>query len=124
MDTPKVVLIIVFAAAVGEGINEFFFLPWFDLLKTSEEDKSKNRWREIVRVQVMRLWSGLIGILIALGLNICVFSLLGAEFRPLVAGTILTGLLIGRGSNWVHELLKKFVGQDPKGIVVDELLLP
>lgn len=107
MDVLQVVLLIVFAAAIGEGINEFFFLPWLDPLKDPEGNKGK--WRETIRVQLMRLWSGAVGIFIALGLNVCVFSLLGAEFNPPVAGKILTGLLIGRGSNWVHELLNQFV---------------
>jgi len=115
VDVLAIVLLIVFAAAVGEGINEFFILPWFDFLKEDEPEKEtpeegkKRLWRETVRVQLMRLWSGIVGVLIVLGLDVCVFSLLGAEFRPAVAGRILTGLLVGRGSNWVHDLLKKFV---------------
>jgi hypothetical protein len=95
------VLLIVFASAVGEGINEFFFLPWMDGLK--------NRLNETVRVQTMRIWSGLVGICIAWELNLDVFSLLGATLRHPLVGNVLTGLLLGRGSNWVHELIKRLV---------------
>lgn len=115
MDVLQIVLLIVFAAAVGEGINEFFFLPWFDGFKQpekpdeSEEERKKRLWRETVRVQLMRLWSGFVGIFIAWELSLLVFSLLGAHLRHPLVENILTGLLIGRGSNWIHELLKKFV---------------
>jgi len=106
MEAWQVALLIILAAAVGEGINEFFFLPWFDPLKEPEGEKAK--WRETVRVQLMRLWSGLIGIGIAWELNLLVFSLLGAHLKHPLVENVLTGLLIGRGSNWVHEFLKKF----------------
>lgn len=115
MEVLAIVLLIVFAAAVGEGINEFFVLPWFDFLKLDEpeeetsEERKRRLWRETVRVQLMRLWSGAVGVFIILGLGVCVFSLLGAQFEPPIVGRILTGLLVGRGSNWIHELLKKFV---------------
>lgn len=101
MDIATKVVLIVFAAATGEGVNEFFFLPWLDGLK--------DKINETVRVQAMRLWSGLVGVGIAWELNLDVFALLGGELRHPLAGNILTGLLIGRGSNWVHELLKRFI---------------
>ena len=105
MDVLKQVLLIVFAAAVGEGINEFFFLPWFDGLK------DKPRVSETVRVQIMRVWSGLVGIAIAWELGLDIFALLGGALQHPVVGNILTGLLIGRGSNFVHELLKRFIAE-------------
>lgn len=103
MDTVKLVVLIVFAATTGEGINEFFFLPWLDGLK--------DKWNETVRIQVMRLWSGLVGVGIAWELNLNVFALLNADLRHPLMGNVLTGLLIGRGSNWVHELLKRFIAE-------------
>ncbi len=101
MDILQTVVIIVFAAAVGEGINEFFVLPWLDAVK--------GRWNETARIQVYRMWSGLVGVGIAWELNLDVFALLSANPLHPIVGNILTGLLLGRGSNWLHELLKKFV---------------
>lgn len=101
MDIVQQIVLIVFAAAVGEGINEFFFLPWFDGLK--------GKLNETVRVQIMRLWSGAVGVGIAWELGLSIFALLGAELRHPMMGHVLTGLLIGRGSNWVHELIKRFI---------------
>jgi len=101
------VLLIVLAAAAGEGVNEFFFLPWLD--------SAKGKWDELIRVQVCRLWSGAVGVVIAYELQIDVFALL--EARPVHAwfGWALTGLLIGRGANWIHDLIKRFVLQEPSG---------
>ena len=101
MDTVKLIAVIVFAAATGEGINEFFFLPWLDGLK--------DKWNETVVVQIMRLWSGLVGVGIAWELNLNIFALLEADMRHPLMGNILTGLLIGRGSNYVHELINRFI---------------
>lgn len=101
MDLAAKIAVIVLAAAVGEGINEFFFLPWLDILK--------GKWNETARVQVMRLWSGLVGIAIAWELGLDIFSLLNVQPLHVAAGWILTGLLLGRGSNWIHELIKSFV---------------
>ena len=105
MDTVQTVVILIFAAAVGEGINEYFFLPWLDTFK--------DKWNEVVRVQVLRLWSGLVGIGIAWELQLCVFDLLGAELRHELVGFVLTGLLIGRGSNSIHQLIKKHIAVPP-----------
>ena len=101
MDLASKIAVIVLAAAVGEGINEFFFLPWLDAVK--------GKWNETVRVQVMRLWSGLVGIGIAYELSLDIFSLLNVQPIHAAAGWILTGLLLGRGSNWIHELIKSLI---------------
>lgn len=53
-------------------------------------------------------WSGLVGVGIAWKLNLLVLALLGAQLRHPLVENILTGLLIGRGSNWVHNFLRKF----------------
>lgn len=101
MELAQKVILLLFAAAVGEGINEFFFLPWLDPFK--------EKMNEIVRVQILRLWSGLVGILIAWQLSLNIFELLGATLVWPVMGFILTGLLLGRGSNYLHDLLKRYI---------------
>jgi hypothetical protein len=101
MDIANTIALIVLAAAVGEGINEFFFIPWLDV--------AKGKINETARVQLIRLWSGLVGVGIAWELQLDVFALLGADMRHGVVGQVLTGLLLGRGSNYVHELIKRFV---------------
>jgi hypothetical protein len=48
----------------------------------------------------------LIGLLIALGTGADLFQLMGIPFRVPYIGTILTGLLISRGANFMHDLFK------------------
>jgi len=95
------IAVLVLAAAVGEGINEFFFIPWLDM--------AKGKWNEVVRVQLARIWSGLVGVAIAWELGLSIFALLGVEPLHPIMGYVLTGLLIGRGSNYVHEFINRFV---------------
>lgn len=110
MELAQRVILLLLAAAVGEGINEFFFLPWFDGLKVPEGETSKrSRWCETVRIQCMRLWSGAVGIFIAWQLSLEIFGMLGATLVWPVAGYVLTGLVVGRGSNYLHELLKRYI---------------
>lgn len=101
MELTQKIFLILFAAAVGEGVNEFFFLPWLDPFK--------EKMNEVVRIQILRLWSGLVGVLIAWQLSLNIFELLGATLVWPVMGYILTGLLLGRGSNYLHDLLKRYV---------------
>lgn len=95
----KAFLIGIFAFA-GEAVNEFLIAPWMDLLK--------DKLNDVIRQQAMRLWSAGVGVLIAYEFEADVFALLGAQARQPLFGIVLTGILLGRGSNWIHEMLKKF----------------
>ena len=94
-------LVIVLAAVAGDGINEFFFFPWLDTLK--------GKLNEIIRVQILRIWSGLIGVGIAWQFDLDIFRLLENPAKNPLVGIVITGLLLGRGSNYIHELLKRFL---------------
>ena len=50
----------------------------------------------------------LLGCLIAFNLRLDFFQILGFEEVNAIVGTILTGILISRGSNYVYELYDKF----------------
>jgi len=94
-------LLIVFCAFVGESINEFLIAPFMDLLK--------GRINDTLRQQAMRWWSALVGVGIAYEFRLDAFALLDAQAVHPIAGVILTGALLGRGSNWIHEMLNRFV---------------
>ena len=47
----------------------------------------------------------LVGIMLCFGSGVRLLALLGIEFQYPVADFILTGLLVGRGSNFVHDLI-------------------
>jgi hypothetical protein len=53
-----------------------------------------------------RAGSTVVGILIAFGTGADIFQLLGIPFRFPVVGNVLTGLLISRGANFIHDLFK------------------
>jgi hypothetical protein len=90
---------IVACAAVGEAVNEHLIAPLMDLLKGKVDDT--------LRQQGMRMWSAGVGILIALEFQLDAFEVIDLRSRNPVFSMVLTGLLIGRGSNWVHSFLKK-----------------
>lgn len=101
MNAMEKAMLIIFAAFVGESINEFLFAPLFDLLKGKVNDT--------LRQQAMRAWSCLVGIFIAIEFSLDVFALLSAGAMHTYVGFVLTGMLLGRGSNFIHDMLKRFV---------------
>ena len=123
-DTLGTIAILLLAAAAGEGINEFFMLPFLDMIKQKYEAKLQERgrewpqWAETLRIQIYRLWSGAVGIGIAWELQLDIFGLLGVWPLHPIVGNIITGLLIGRGSNYLHDLIKKWVQPKPPTLTV------
>jgi hypothetical protein len=53
-----------------------------------------------------RVGAIVVGILIAFGTGADIFLLLKIPFRIPVVGNVLTGLLISRGANFIHDLFK------------------
>ena len=96
----KSVVAALFAAFVGESIIEFLVAPYLDLLK--------ERINETVRVQLLRSLSATLGVFIAWEFNFALFALLGINAQHPLADIVLTGILFGRGSNWVHGMLTRF----------------
>ena len=78
------------AAVVIEGIVTY--------ITTIVKDK-KVEWKIILAIAL--------GCLIAVNLNLDVFKLVGLSEINGMVGTILTGVLISRGSNYVFELYDK-----------------
>lgn len=58
-----------------------------------------------------------IGILIAFISDVNIFALLNIDLKWPVVGVILTGILISRGSNYIHDLVSKL---KPDSTVKDE----
>lgn len=80
---------IIFIAAIAESVWETIKL----ICKNGDFD-----WDKAGAI--------LVGILIAFGTNADIFQLLGIPFRVPYVGTVLTGLLISRGANFIHDLLR------------------
>ena len=103
----KQVLLILFAAAVGEATIEFLVAPVIDYFMKRKE--GCDTAEEIkLRVIVFNGLSGLLGIGIAFAFSLRLFEMLGAINNFVGVDEVLTGIMIGRGSNFVHGLLKKY----------------
>lgn len=98
------VLWVVLAAAAGEGIIEFIPVPIINLFLPSEEKK--------VRTVILNLLSALLGVGLAINFELGLFSLLGAGGHLALVDAIVTGVLIGRGSNYIHGFIKNYILQE------------
>lgn len=95
-------VIILLAAAVGESVIEFVAKP---LVKRALRGDEREEDRKIV----YNLLSALLGIGIALNFGLGLFKMVGAYGQILQLDMILTGILIGRGSNWVHDFVTRYI---------------
>lgn len=77
------------AALVCEALME--------TIKTIYE-QGKVNWNRVLAI--------LLGILVCMAFNIDLFTLLGFVSSVPFIGTILTGIMISRGANFVHDLFK------------------
>lgn len=62
------------------------------------------------KVSVDRVGALVVGLLIAVGAGLDMFLLVGINFFHPLIGPILTGVLLSRGANFVHDLLKSAEG--------------
>ena len=99
-------LVAFILAATVEGAVEYFVKPWF-----SEE--SRQRFPGIK--EIPKYLALLVGCILALAYELDVIGEI-SKIRPDPAwvGYILTGLLIGRGSNYFHNILGNFFWSKPE----------
>lgn len=58
------------------------------------------------KVDANRIGSAVLGILLCILANVDFFVLVGVELSIPIVGVVLSGLLVSRGANFVHDLLK------------------
>lgn len=58
------------------------------------------------KVDLNRIGSAILGILLCVLANVDFFALVGVELSIPIVGVVLSGLLVSRGANFVHDLLK------------------
>lgn len=80
---------LIYVAIIVEGIITY-------VKNFTSGDKFK--WEMLVAV--------LIGIIVALAYNIDLFALVGLNGTVPYVGSVLTGILISRGSNYIFDLIK------------------
>ena len=62
-----------------------------------------------VAVQIAAL---VVGLVLAFGAGQNLFTLIGVEFAYPVVGTVLAGILVSRGSNYIHDLIGQLRGDN------------
>lgn len=103
-------LLLFIAAVVGEGVVEYLIAPWFDWWKAKLMDQGKP---DVIPGMLLRLCACAVGIIIAWQLQLMFFKLaFGVVALSPWFDIVVTGVAIGRGSNYVHELIGKLEGAE------------
>jgi hypothetical protein len=89
--------VLLVAAVVCEGIVEYLIAPWFDKWE-------KSGGEPVVVEQVLRLVTAVLGIAAAWQLDLPFFrTAFGVESLSSWFDLGVTGIAIGRGSNYIHD---------------------
>ena len=91
-------------------MNVFFTLIVVAILSEAIWEILKNlipNMNDKVWAYINLVGSLLVGILIAFIADVNIFALLGITLRWHIVGVVLTGILISRGSNYIHDLVGK-----------------
>ena len=88
---PVIVAQIMLLAVLAEGFVEYIF-------------------GELLHERVMLVVSLAVGVVLALLYQVDILLLVKLEAMHPVVGQVLTGFIISRGSNYVHDLSKRFFG--------------
>lgn len=82
------ILSIIILALIGEAVWETLKMTW-----------------QQGKVSVDRIGALILGILLAVGTGLDLMAMVGVPVNIPLVGMILTGILISRGANFVHDLL-------------------
>lgn len=95
--------LILVGAGVSEAVAEYLFSPLLDATIGNTES-NKN-----LRTAIFYALTAGLGVLIAFAFNLGFFSLLGAELKLPFVDNVLTGIVLGRGSTFVHDFVSKYL---------------
>ena len=93
-------LAILLLAALVEALVEYFVRPW---LKPDEAEVPL--WRSMA----LRYSAAIVGVGLCLVYAMDLLALVGLTARAPYVGEVLTGLLIGRGANFVNDFVERWV---------------
>jgi len=100
LQTGAMLLAILLLAALVEALVEYFVQPW---LKPDEAEAPL--WRSMA----LRYSAALVGVGLCLAYAVDLLALVGLSGRVPFVGEVLTGLLIGRGANFVNDFIERWV---------------
>jgi len=96
-DIMSAILQLIVLAMIGEAVWETLKMTW-----------------QQGKFSIDKIGALIIGLLIAIGTGLDLFELVQIPIAIPYLGLILTGVLLSRGANFVHDLLKKI--EPPKGL--------
>jgi hypothetical protein len=116
------ITVIVALAMLNEAINEYLFVPIieaiFGNIMVNAEDDAIDGLLDTQEI-VTRTWTALTGILVMFMMQIDIFAVLGvAPLTPWFA-YFVGGVIVGRGSNFAHDILTRITGESIEVIVDD-----
>jgi len=99
----KPYLVILALAFLAEAFTEYFFASWIDL--------AKKKWPTLDIIKPLKYISAAVGLMFAFAYDADLLrDMLGAVANPAWFGVVNTGLIIGRGANFVNDFGKKYLG--------------
>jgi hypothetical protein len=105
---PAYLLLALILAFLAESVTEYFFGPLAKLLA----DKTG-----IPLLGDLRYVAALLGVGLCLAYRLDLLLAAGFQADVPVAGFVLTGVVIGRGSNFLHQFVEQFFpGNEGKGL--------
>ena len=92
---------ILILAALVEALMEHLIAPLADTVTPPDQE----HWRELG----MRYLAALVAIALCFTYRADLFAILGIQSPWPWVGYLLTGLVIGRGANWVHDFAGRWL---------------
>lgn len=90
-------------------MEKILIISMITLIAESVWETLKMTWQE-GKVSIDKIGALLVALIVCVGTDINILALLNIETTIPLLGTVLTGILVSRGSNFIHDLFEK-VGQ-------------
>jgi len=106
MNDVTAVAVFVFFAFLVESTTEYIFSPWVDLAKA--------KWPVVEQLEPLKFIALIVGVLVSFGFELDLIVVAFPDVTPQAPwfGLLLTGLLIGRGGNFVHDTWKTYIAPE------------
>jgi len=102
---PAIAILGIFLlAALAEALVEYFVAPWL-----KPEGKEFDEPQKTIRTMLLRYSSAAVGVGLCLAYTVDLLAIVGLESGWWWVGPFLTGLLIGRGANFVNDFVERWV---------------
>lgn len=94
----------LFMAGMVEGLVEFLIAPFLEPLKKAKILEGQIDWR----VQILRMAALAMGLLVSFGFKVNILEFFGVTGGADWMGYLATGFILGRGSNYAHDIVGKW----------------